>query len=140
MLCEYLGEPDPPTRDGFFLTGDLASLDDAGRLTLSGRTALLIDVAGRKVNPLEVEAALACHPRVAEVVVVPISYSRTVGRMKAVRRDGSGELREEELRSFLRERLAAYKIPRRFEFLAALPRSPAGKVLRGELRDAEPRS
>ena len=141
MLCEYLGEPDAPTRDGFFLTGDLGSLDAAGRLTLSGRTALLIDVAGRKVNPLEVEAALASHPRVAEVVVVPIPYSRTVGRMKAVIvATGSSELREEELRSFLRERLAAYKIPRRFEFLAALPRSPAGKILRGELCETEPRS
>ena len=141
MLCEYLGEPDAPTRDGFFLTGDLGRLDAAGRLTLSGRTALLIDVAGRKVNPLEVEQALACHPRVAEVVVVPIPYSRTVGRMKAVIvARGPGELREEELRSFLRKRLAAYKIPRRFEFLAALPRSPAGKILRGELCEAEARS
>lgn len=138
MLCEYVGEPASPTRDGFFLTGDLGSLDAAGRLTLSGRTALLIDVAGRKVNPLEVEAALACHPLVAEVVVVPIPYSRTVGRMKAIVVPiVPGELREEELRSFLRERLAAYKIPRRFEFLAMLPRSPTGKVLRRELGDTE---
>jgi acyl-CoA synthetase (AMP-forming)/AMP-acid ligase II len=141
MLCEYLGEPGAPTRNGFFITGDLGSLDAAGRLTLSGRTALLIDVAGRKVNPLEVEAALSCHPRVAEVAVVPIPYSRTVGRMKAVIvARGSGELRDEELRRFLRERIAAYKIPRRFEFLAALPRSPAGKILRRELCETEPAS
>ncbi len=141
MLCEYLGEPGAPTRDGFFLTGDLGSLDAAGRLTLSGRTALLIDIAGHKVNPLEIEAALACHPRVAEVVVVPIPYSRTVGRMKAVIvAMGPGELREDELRSFLRERLASYKIPRRFEFVTALPRSAAGKILRRELCEAAPRS
>lgn len=138
MLSQYVGESAPPTRDGFFLTGDLGNLDASGRLTLTGRTALLIDVAGRKVNPLEVEAALAQHPRVAEVVVVPIPYSRTVGRMKAiVVRAGAGELRADELRAFLRERLAAWKIPRRFEFTATLPRSPAGKVLRRELEDAE---
>lgn len=139
MLSQYVGESAPPTRDGFFLTGDLGNLDATGRLSLTGRTALLIDVAGRKVNPLEVEAALARHPRVAEVVVVPIPYSRTVGRMKAivVPADAS-ELRADELRAFLRERLAAYKIPRRFEFAAALPRSPAGKVLRRELEAGSP--
>ena len=137
MLSAYVGEAAPPTRDGFFVTGDLGRLDAAGRLTLTGRTALLIDVAGRKVNPLEVEAALAGHPRVAEVAVVPIPYSRTVGRMKAVVVPaGSGEVRADELRAFLRERLAAWKIPRRFEFLATLPRSPAGKVLRRELEGA----
>jgi acyl-CoA synthetase (AMP-forming)/AMP-acid ligase II len=138
MLSAYVGEATPPTRDGFFVTGDLGRLDAAGRLTLTGRSALLIDVAGRKVNPLEVEAALARHPRVAEVVVVPIPYSRTVGRMKAVVVPaGAGEVRADELRAFLRERLAAWKIPRRFEFLAALPRSPSGKVLRRELEGAE---
>jgi long-chain acyl-CoA synthetase len=136
-----VGESAPPMRDGFFLTGDLGRFDATGRLTLTGRTALLIDVAGHKVNPLEVEAALARHPRVAEVVVVPIPHSRTVGRMKAVVVPaGPGVLCAEELRAFLRERLASYKIPRRFEFLAKLPRSPAGKVLRRELEGPGSRS
>jgi acyl-CoA synthetase (AMP-forming)/AMP-acid ligase II len=141
MLSAYVGESASPTQDGFFVTGDLGCLDTSGRLTLTGRTALLIDIAGRKVNPLEVEAALARHPRVAEVVVVPIPYSRTVGRMKAiVVPTGAGELRADALRAFLRQQLAGWKIPRRFEFAATLPRSPAGKVLRRELEDAGSRS
>lgn len=136
-LSAYVGDTTTPLHDGFFLTGDLGRFDAAGRLTLTGRTSLLIDVAGRKVNPLEVEAALARHPRVAEVVVVPIAYSRTVGRMKAiVVPAGAGDLHADELRAFLRERLDGYKIPRRFEFLATLPRSAAGKVLRRELEGA----
>ncbi len=134
LLSGYLGEPEPPTRDGFFLTGDLGRLDAHGRLSITGRLSLLVDVGGRKVNPLEVESVLESHPKVAAAAVVPIPYSRTVGRLKAivVPRHGD-EPGARELRAFLRERLAAHKIPRSFETRAALPRSATGKLLRQQL-------
>jgi acyl-CoA synthetase (AMP-forming)/AMP-acid ligase II len=128
----YLGDENPTTADGFYPTGDLGHVDDAGRLHITGRARLLIDVGGRKVNPLEVEGVLLAHPRVGGCVVVPVRQTDTVARLKAVvepRRPGPAP-DPEDLRAFARERLAAHKVPRAFEVRDALPRSPAGKVLR----------
>lgn len=134
MFQGYLGEDASPLVDGFFLTGDIGRFDDGGRLELTGRVALLIDVGGRKVNPLEVECVLETHPAVQAAAVVPVPYSRTVARLKAIivpgrERTPSGE----ELRAFLREKLEDYKIPRSFELRDSLPRSPSGKLLRRQL-------
>ena len=133
MLSRYVGDDSPPVADGFFLTGDLGRLDRSGALTLTGRTKLLIDVGGRKVNPLEVEAVLAQHPLVERCVVVPVRVSDTVSRLKALvipRRRAGAEPSPEALRRFARERLVAYKVPRVFEIRPSLPTSPTGKVLR----------
>ena len=119
--------------DGYSLTGDLGRVDGQGRLTLTGRIKLLIDVGGLKVNPLEVEEVLAQHPQVAACVVVPVPVSETVSRLKAIVMprdpDGPGPT-PESLRRFARDRLTAYKVPRLFELRKTLPRSPTGKVLR----------
>jgi len=132
MLTRYVGDDAPPTVDGYFLTGDLGRLDATGTLVITGRTKLLIDVGGRKVNPLEVEAVLAEHPRVARCVVVPVAVSDTVSRLKAlvIPRDGSADVTPDDLRRFARERLVPYKVPRVFEVRPSLPLSPTGKVLR----------
>lgn len=134
MLDHYIGDDASPTTDGYFLTGDLGRLDANGTLTVTGRTKLLIDVGGRKVNPLEVEAVLAQHPLVERCVVVPVRVSDTVSRLKAVvtprRADGGDEVAPEALRQFARERLVPYKVPRVFEIRPSLPLSPTGKVLR----------
>ncbi|HVH19878.1 MAG TPA: class I adenylate-forming enzyme family protein [Myxococcota bacterium] len=134
MFEGYVGEPAPALPDGFFLTGDIGALDAAGRLELTGRLALLIDVGGRKVNPLEVESVLEAHPAVQAAAVVPARYSRTVSRLKAIIvPDGASAPDGAELRSYLREQLDEYKIPRRFEFRESLPRSATGKLLRQQL-------
>jgi acyl-CoA synthetase (AMP-forming)/AMP-acid ligase II len=127
----YLGEPNPTTADGFYPTGDLGHFDGEGRLHVTGRARLLIDVGGRKVNPLEVERVLMSHPLVAGCVVVPVQQTDTVARLRAVV-EPRGELDVEELRAFARDRLAAHKVPRSFE-VRALPRSAAGKVLRTQV-------
>jgi acyl-CoA synthetase (AMP-forming)/AMP-acid ligase II len=121
--------------DGFFATGDLGRLDAYGNLTLTGRIKLLLDVAGLKVNPLEVEAALMLHPAVSSCVVQAIPVTQTVSRLKAVvvRTPGHEQISGETLRQFLRDRLAPYKVPRIYEFRADLPRSAAGKVLRQQV-------
>ncbi len=132
MLSHVVGGGAMEYADGFALTGDLGKLDEHGALTITGRIRLLIDVGGRKVNPLEVEQVIREHPGVAECVVVPVKVSHTVSRIKAVvipRESGSAELAE-QIRDFARQRLSAYKVPRMVEFRDTLPRTPLGKVLR----------
>jgi long-chain acyl-CoA synthetase len=120
-------------RDGWFSTGDRGRIDEDGRLYLTGRTKLLIDVAGRKVDPIEVEDVLATHPRVREVVVVGTATGvEGEERVKAVVVP-DGRCEERDLRRFCAERLAAYKVPETVEFRDEIPRSPVGKVLRNYL-------
>lgn len=134
MLSEYLGDPAPPTRDGFLLTGDLGRLDASGTLELTGRLKLMVDVGGLKVNPLEVEAVLVRHPGVRDAVVIPIPYSETASRLKAIVIPEPGAaLGRDEIRAFAREHLSPYKVPRSFEITEDVPRSPTGKILRQRL-------
>jgi long-chain acyl-CoA synthetase len=132
MLSGYVDGDPAHLIDGHFLTGDIGRVNDSGSLTFSGRYKLLIDIGGRKVNPLEVEAVLAQHPAIGACVVVPLKLSETVQRLKAVvtpARPGI-ELSVQDLRRFAQERLSRYKVPRVFEVRATLPTSPAGKVIR----------
>jgi len=134
MFASYL-DGEAPLHDGHLLTGDLGRVDDQGRLHITGRIKLLIDTGGVKVNPLEVESALAAHPGVAECVVGPLPLSDTVTRVRAtfVARDGACPPSAEELRAFLKRTLSPVKVPRVFECVDSLPKSPVGKVLRREL-------
>lgn len=138
MLSHVVGQDEQPFHDGYVLSGDLGKLDSQGALTVTGRQRLLIDVGGRKVNPIEVEQVLASHPAVADCVIVRVMVSHTVNRLKAVvtLRDPSSPFSPELLREFARQRLSAYKIPRLVEVRASLPRTPLGKVLR-HLLEAE---
>jgi long-chain acyl-CoA synthetase len=148
MLTDYVDTVDPvdtadadSIAEGFHRSGDLGRVDAAGRLWLTGRRKLLIDVGGRNVNPLEVEAVLCRHPKIQDAVVMAAPFSDTASRVKAVVVLEPGEAFDAaELKAFSRERLASYKVPRSFEVRDALPRSPSGKILRQELEKsgAEP--
>jgi len=124
-------------RRGFLLSGDLARLDSAHRLTLTGRLRLLIDIAGRKVNPVEVESVLKEHPGISECVIVAVPVSQTVNRLKAVvtLKHPAAGIDTEELRQFARRRLSSYKVPRVVEIRTSLPRSPLGKILRHRIEE-----
>jgi long-chain acyl-CoA synthetase len=117
-------------RDGWYLTGDLGHVDAAGRVLITGRKKLFIEVAGHKVDPVEVEDVLAAHPNVREVVVVGVR-GRTEGEeiVKAaiVPVDGC---EQREVIAFCRERLANFKVPQIVEFREEIPKSPLGKILR----------
>ncbi len=135
MFEGYLGQMDAPFTDGWFDTGDLGRLDSRGRLWITGRTKLLIDIDGRKVNPLEIEAILSTHPDVEEAAVIPLRITQTANRLKALIVPRTGATPEEDsLRRFVRERLSPHKVPRVFEMCAALPRSPLGKLRREALK------
>jgi long-chain acyl-CoA synthetase len=117
-------------RDGFFLSGDLGMLDEEGRLTITGRKKLLIEVGGYKVDPIEVEDVVVAHPKVSEAVVVGVA-SKVQGEelVKAVVVPGD-ELDERELIGFCQQRLANFKVPQVVEFREEIPKSPLGKILR----------
>ncbi|MDP1662855.1 MAG: fatty acid--CoA ligase family protein [Phycisphaerales bacterium] len=131
MLAAYL-DGEVPLTDGHLLTGDLATMDAEGRVRITGRLKLLIDVGAYKVNPLEVESVLGAHPEVVECVIVPIAASETVQRVRAVVvvRDRGRPHIAEDLREYLRDRLAPIKVPRVVELVDSLPRTTMGKVAR----------
>jgi long-chain acyl-CoA synthetase len=118
---------------GAFHTGDLGRLDADGRLYVTGRSRLIIEVGGHKIDPVEVEDVFAEHPAVAEAVVVGIPDGRTGEQRLKLFAVLRGEAGSEDLIAFARGRLAAQKVPAAVEFLDAIPRSASGKVLRGML-------
>lgn len=134
MMGRYIGDDDdsPLTADGFFPTGDIARIDGRRNLFITGRLKFLIEIGGLKVNPMEVEQAIAEHPLVTACVVVPMRVSETIARLKAIvtPADPAHPPTAMELRQFARGRLSPYKVPRLFEIRSALPRSATGKVLR----------
>ena len=136
----YLGAPEESQAvlaDGWFRTGDLASIDSDGWVRIAGRKRERILRGGHSVFPPEVEAVLLSHPDVAEAAVVGIPHSELGEEiagfvvMRPESRAGA-----DELIAFCKERLAGYKYPRRIRLLATLPRSATGKILKTKL-DAE---
>jgi long-chain acyl-CoA synthetase len=117
-------------RGGFFRTGDLGRVDEAGRLTLTGRTKLLIEVGGHKVDPIEVEDVVAAHPGVAEAVVVGVDTQVQGEQLVKAVVVPSVDIDEQDLVAFCRQRLANFKVPKVVELREEIPKSPLGKVLR----------
>ncbi len=117
-------------REGYFITGDLGKLDDEGRLSITGRKKLLIEVGGYKVDPIEVEDVVLAHPKVGEAVVVGVP-GKVAGEevVKAVVVP-SDELDEREVIAYCQEHLANFKVPQVVEFREEIPKSPLGKILR----------
>ncbi|MEV6794082.1 long-chain fatty acid--CoA ligase [Streptomyces sp. NPDC051320] len=135
----YWGLPEETTaafRDGhWFRSGDLATVDTEGYVRLVDRLKDMIISGGENIYPAEVEDALLEHPAVAECAVfgVPDEKWGEVGCAVVVLRPGAAA-RAEELLDHLDGRLARYKIPASVVFADALPRSGAGKLLKGPLR------
>jgi long-chain acyl-CoA synthetase len=117
--------------DGWLHTGDLGKFDDEGFVVITGRKKDLIISAGENIYPREIEEALAQHPKVKEVAVIGVKdeVRGEVPKAFVIPREGMS-LDEKELRSFCRENLANYKVPKYFEVVADLPRTPTGKVLK----------
>jgi long-chain acyl-CoA synthetase len=117
--------------DGWLATGDLGYLDDDGYLFLVDRKKELIIRGGYSVYPREVEEALYAHPDVLEAAVIGLP-DETLGEEVAavvVPRPGTAPTAE-EIQAWAKERVAAYKYPRRVIFVDALPKGPTGKILK----------
>ena len=121
--------------DGFFRTGDIGVMETNGEVRIVDRKKDMILVSGFKVFPNEVEAVVASHPGVLECAVIGLPDERTGESVNlfVVRKDPA--LTADELRKFCATQLTHYKMPRRIEFRAELPKSNVGKILRRALRD-----
>jgi long-chain acyl-CoA synthetase len=125
-------------RDGWFRTGDMARVDSDGYYYIVDRKKDLIIRGGYNVYPREIEEVLHEHPAVAEVAVIGIphpSLGEEVGAAVALKPGASAT--PEELQAFAKERVAAYKYPRRVWLVDALPKGPTAKILRREVRPPE---
>ncbi|MDT5227930.1 MAG: fatty-acyl-CoA synthase, partial [Mycobacterium sp.] len=121
-------------RGGWFHSGDLVRMDDEGYVWVVDRKKDMIISGGENIYCAEVENVLASHPAIVEVAVIGRPHEKWGEVPLAVAAVTEPGLRIEELDDFLGERLARYKHPKGLEIVDALPRNPAGKVLKTELR------
>jgi long-chain acyl-CoA synthetase len=130
------GETAKVMQDGWLKTGDIGHMDAEGFVTITDRKKDMILVSGFNVYPNEIEGVVATHPGVLEcgVVGVPDAKSGEAVKLVIVRKDPA--LTEEAVIAHCAAHLTGYKRPRVVEFRDALPKSPIGKILRRELRDA----
>ncbi|MFE7094051.1 long-chain-fatty-acid--CoA ligase [Streptomyces erythrochromogenes] len=137
VMAGYLGRPEATAEvliDGWFLTGDLGRLDGDGHLSVVGRKKDLILRGGYNVHPREIEEILLGHPAVAQVAVIGVPHPVLGEEVWAVvipaRPEDVTSGSDQEIIEWGKQRLAAYKYPRRVEFTDALPTGSSGKVLK----------
>jgi acyl-CoA synthetase (AMP-forming)/AMP-acid ligase II len=132
VVDEYLDNPAATTaafRDGWFRTGDVGTLSADGYLTLVGRIKELINRAGEKISPYEVEDVLLTHPAVAEAAAYPVPderYGEQVGVVVVLK----AEATPKDLVAHCADRLASFKRPVRVTILPEIPKGPTGKIQR----------
>ena len=119
-------------------SGDKYVRNADGSYTYSGRSDDMLKVSGIYVSPFEVEATLALHPAILEAAVIGVADSEGLTKTKAYVVLKSGQqASEDELKAFVKERLAPYKYPRSIEFLTELPKTATGKIQRFRLRELQ---
>jgi len=141
IMQGYWNRPDETAlalRDGWLFTGDLAAMDEEGYFVIVGRKKDMIIASGYNIYPDEIDRQLMAHPRVLEACTIGIPDPRRGETIKSfvVLKDGT-KATGDELREFLLDHLARYKVPRLYEFRSELPKSSMMKLLRRELRDEE---
>ena len=127
-------------RNGWLYTGDIGWMDEDGYFYIVDRKKNIINYAGNKIFPREIEKVILEHPKVAEVacIGIPEKYFGEVAKAFVVPSNGA-ELTPEEIIDFCRERLVKFKVPRQVELRRELPKNMEGKVLRQELFAEEQR-
>lgn len=125
------------SEDGWFSSGDILTVDEEGCYTVTDRKKDMFITGGENVYPAEVEKALHEHPAVIDCAVIGVDDARwgEVGHAFVVLRD-EASLTLDEMHSFLKDRLASYKVPRTVEHREALPRNASGKLLKAELKSS----
>lgn len=125
-------------RGGWLHTGDLAKMDEEGYIYIVDRKKDLVIVAGMNVYPREVEEVIYQHPKVREAAVIGLADRLRGEYVKAfvVLKEGE-ECHSKELLRFMREKLAAYKLPRHIEFVESLPKNSTGKIMKRILKEEQ---
>jgi len=135
----YWNRPDADAKAlirGWYFTGDVGYMDADGDLFVTGRVDDMIITGGENVLPAEIESLLSLHPNVSEVAVVGLPDERWGQKVTAFIA-AKGETDDGALNAYCRDSgLANFKRPRAYVFVAEIPKSPVGKILRRQLRDA----
>jgi len=141
VMKGYWGRPDATAevfRDGWFATGDIARLDEDGYFYIVDRKKDMIIRGGYNVYPREIEEVIYEHPAVRECAVIGIPHSSLGEEVAAVVATKPGQdLDLDELRAFVKERVAGYKYPRVISLTDELPKGPTGKILKREIKPPE---
>ena len=138
-LAEYYNNPEATAKnmkEGFFSVGDIAYRDSEGYYYICDRKIDMVISGGVNIYPAEIEAVLSAHPAVADVAVIGVPdsfWGESVKAVVALRPGKSASA--DELIVFCAERLADYKKPRSVDFVDELPRNPAGKLLKAQIRE-----
>src|SRR5690242_1946091 len=130
----YTGGGGKEIIDGLYSSGDVGHFDSEGRLFIDGRDDEMIVSGGENVFPAEVEELLGAHESIREAAAIGVDDEKFGQRLKAfvVLCDGAN-LSEDDVKGYVKENLANYKVPREVVFLDELPRNPTGKVLKRDL-------
>ena len=124
----------------FFRTGDLAYVDEEGYFFMRDRLKRMINAAGFKVWPAEVESAMYEHPAIHEACVIGVEDAKrgeTVKALVVLKPGQRGRVSEQDIIDWSRQRMSVYKAPRIVEFMDSLPKSGTGKILWRELQEAQ---
>ena len=134
-MSNYINNPEANAsafhEDGWFRTGDQGLIDADGFVRVTGRLKEIINRGGEKIAPLEVDEIILDHDAVAQVCTFAIPHEKLGEEVAAavVLKD-DGEITENELRRFVAQRLADFKVPRRVLFVEEIPKGPTGKIQR----------
>lgn len=138
VMIGYLNKPDATAeaiRDEWLHTGDMGLMDEQGFLYISGRKKEMINRGGENIYPREIEIPLEAHPKIAEVAVVGAPDPALGERVRACIILNEGEtMTAEEVKEYLKDRIAKYKIPEFVDFMSEFPRNPTGKILKQDLK------
>jgi fatty-acyl-CoA synthase len=132
----YTGGGGKQIVDGMLSSGDVGYFDEHGLLYVSGRDDEMIVSGGENVFPAEVEDLISGHPEVVEATALGVEDKDWGARLRAfvVKAEGA-TIDEDAIKTYVKDHLARYKVPREVVFLDELPRNPTGKILKRELRD-----
>ena len=122
-------------KDGWFRTGDLAVMDSGGNVAITGRLKDIINRGGVKYNPLDIEALLDRHPKIAQAAIVPMP-DKVLGEKAccfAVPAPGETPTLDELCAYLTEHRIAKTKLPERLELIEAMPLTPTRKIIKGKL-------
>jgi acyl-CoA synthetase (AMP-forming)/AMP-acid ligase II len=134
----YTGGGGKQIIDGLLSSGDVGYFDEHGLLYVSGRDDEMIVSGGENVFPAEVEDLISGHPDVIEATALGVEDKEWGHRLRAfvVKTEGAS-IGEDDIKTYVKDHLARYKVPREVVFLDELPRNPTGKILKGELREID---
>jgi fatty-acyl-CoA synthase len=140
IMKGYYRDPEATSRaitpDGWLRSGDLASRDADGYYSITGRLKELIIRGGENIAPKEIEEVLRTHPAVSDAAVFGVADARFGEEVvAAIRLKPGASAEQEEIRDYVRARLARFKVPRYVEFVEWFPQTASGKIQRFRLRE-----